>query len=103
MVDSAEAAALMDRNPRTVVIDVRTHDEYVERHMVGAQHIDVQDPGLWERRTGTLDPDRPTIVYCRSGNRSAHAAQLLVQQGFTEVYDLGGIDDWNEGDLPVDR
>jgi len=100
---SAEAADLLDALPHTLVVDVRTHDEYVEGHLVGAQHIDVSDEGLWQRRTDALDLDRPTIVYCRSGNRSAAAAQRLVDQGFTEVYDLGGITDWTEGDLPVDR
>lgn len=103
MLDSTQAAALIDAVPETLVIDVRSQPEYIGGHLVGAQNIEVEDPGLWERRTSALDRDRPTIVYCRSGNRSAHAAQLLVDAGFTEVYDLGGIGTWTEGDLPVDR
>lgn len=102
-IDSAQAAALRASDRGVVFIDVRTQDEYLTVHLVGAQNIPVDDPGLWERRTTALDLDRPTVVYCRSGSRSAAAAQMLVEQGFTEVYDLGGIGDWNEGDLPLDR
>jgi rhodanese-related sulfurtransferase len=43
------------------------------------------------------------IVYCRSGNRSAFAANLLKQAGYTEVYDLGGIIDWARQGLPITR
>jgi len=99
---SAEAAALLDERD-AVIIDVRTLEEYMDGHVVGAQHIDLEDEGLWERRTAALDPDRPTIVYSGSDDRSARAGERLVGQGFTEVYDLGAMADWDEGDLAVDR
>jgi phage shock protein E len=103
LLTSAEAAALLEEKPRTLVIDVRSLDEYMSGHLVGAQNIDIQDADLWDRRVEPLDRDRPTIVYCRTGRRSADAARKLVTLGFAEVYDLGGIGDWDEGDLPVDR
>lgn len=102
-IDSAEAKALIRSDPDVLVIDVRTVDEYRSGHLVGAQNIDASDAGLWERRTSVLDRDRPTVVYCRSGVRSAEAAQRLLDLGFTQVYDLGGIQDWGPEDLPVDE
>jgi phage shock protein E len=101
--DSAQAAALLDTAREVLVVDVRTVDEYRSGHLVGAQNIDASDPERWESRTSALDKDQPTVVYCQSGRRSAEAAQRLVDAGFTEVYDLGGIQDWTDGDLPVDE
>lgn len=102
-IDSAQAAALLDTDREVLVVDVRTLEEYRSGHLVGAQHIDASDPDMWEFRTSALDKDQPTVVYCQSGRRSAEAAQRLVDAGFTEVYDLGGIQDWTDGDLPVDE
>lgn len=101
LVDEAEAAALRDDG--ALVVDVRTQDEYREGHVVGAQHVPLEDPELWEQRVDALDPDRAVVVYCRTGRRSAEAAELLVEAGFTEVYDAGGIVDFTEGALPLDR
>jgi rhodanese-related sulfurtransferase len=103
LLTSSEAADLVRSNPETLIIDVRTPQEYMLRHVVGAQNIDVGNEGLWSRRVAPLDRDRPTVVYCRTGRRSAEAAAQLVALGFTEVYDLGGVTDFREGDLPFDR
>lgn len=102
-IDSAAARALIDSERRVLVMDVRSIEEYMAGHLVGAQHIPIEDEGLWERRTSALDPAAPTIVYCRTGNRSADAAQRLVDQGFAEVYDLGGVEDLDPELLPLDR
>lgn len=102
-IDSAAARALIDSERRVLVVDVRSLEEYMAGHLVGAQHIPIDDEGLWERRTSALDPDVPTIVYCRTGDRSADAAQLLVDQGFNEVYDVGGVKDLDPELLPLDR
>lgn len=101
LVDEAQAAALRDSG--ALVVDVRTQQEYREGHVVGAQHIPVEDPELWEQRVAALDPERAVVVYCRTGRRSAEAATLLVERGFAEVYDAGGIVDFTEGALPLDR
>ncbi len=101
-IDSAQGKALIEAGG-ALVVDVRTVDEYREGHLVGAQNIPVEDPDLWLARTEPLDRDRPTVVYCRSGRRSLAAAQQLVEAGFTKVYDLGGVQDWEAGDLELDR
>jgi phage shock protein E len=99
LIDSAEGKALIESDRNVLVVDVRTRDEYVEGHLVGAQHIPVEDEALWQERVEALDPERPVIVYCRSGRRSEIAAQQLVDAGFAEVYDLGGVQEWDPEDL----
>jgi phage shock protein E len=102
-ITSAQGAALRASERRVLFVDVRSLDEYVAGHLVGAQHIPLEDEQLWQRRTAALDPAHPTVVYCDTGVLSEAAAQALVELGFSEVYDLGGIGDWSEGDLPLDR
>ncbi len=84
---AAFAAAL--KLPNTTIIDVRTPEEYAEGHLPGAVNIDVQSPDF-AQQVQALDPDAPYAVYCRSGNRSAAALQLMNQLGFTAAYHLGG-------------
>ncbi len=100
-IDAAQGRAIIDAGG-ALVIDVRTVEEYRGGHLVGAQSIPVEDEELWQARTAPLDRDRPTVVYCRSGRRSALAAQKLVEAGFTEVYDLGGVQDWDLDELQVE-
>ena len=101
VIDSAEGRALIDEGD-VLVIDVRTVEEYQEGHLVGAQNIPVEDEELWQSRTTALDPEQATVVYCRTGRRSELAGQMLVDAGFTEVYDLGGVTDWDPEELAVE-
>lgn len=81
-----------------VLLDVRTPQEFNDGHIAGSINIAV------ETLAGRLDEvprDQPIVVYCRSGNRSAQAAQILTQAGFTNVYDLGGIIAWEAAGLPI--
>lgn len=74
------------------LLDVRLHEEYEEEHLPGAILVPL-DQLL--AGSGDLNPDKPTIVYCRSGGRSQAASQWLVENGFREVYDIGSnIRDW---------
>ncbi|MDO8392702.1 MAG: rhodanese-like domain-containing protein [Actinomycetota bacterium] len=74
------------------IIDVRTPAEFAEGHLEGAVNADVQG-GQFSAFLAGLDKGAAYVVYCRSGNRSAVAAQAMIDAGFTEVYDLGGIVD----------
>lgn len=87
------------------LIDVRTSHEYAEGHIAGAENIDVQKPDFVER----VRPrgDKPIALYCRSGKRSAQAAQKIAEyaaQGkiFTgKLYDLGGgFNAWQQAGKP---
>ena len=101
-LSSAQGKALIASDRRALVIDVRPVEEYRSGHLVGAQSIDATDAEAWEFRTEVLDGDRPTIVYCSAASCSASAAQMLVDAGFTEVYDMGGIDEWDPSELKVE-
>lgn len=83
-----------------LLLDVRTPEEFAEGYIPGAVNISVQ---TLEGRMSEVPRDVPVVVYCRSGNRSATAAQMLIDAGYTQVYDLGGIQDWQAQGLPVEN
>ncbi|SET53939.1 rhodanese-like domain-containing protein [Hymenobacter actinosclerus] len=88
------------RRPGTVLLDVRRPDEFAGGHLPGAINIDVTAPD-YAQRAAALDKTRPTYVYCRSGARSAKAAEQLTKAGFANVANmLGGVLDWSE---PLER
>jgi phage shock protein E len=76
------------------IIDVRTPDEYADGFYKGAKNIPVNK---LENRLGEIGPkDKPVIVYCASGSRSAMAQSILKSRGFTDVLNAGGLDDMPE-------
>lgn len=74
-----------------LLLDVRTPEEFNERHLEGAVNIPVQELVARVRELGAKV--RPIVVYCRSGARSAAAASLMKTEGY-EVLDIGGIGNW---------
>jgi phage shock protein E len=74
-----------------IVIDVRTPEEFAQGHLDGAVNLDVEG-GAFEAGLADLDPDASYAVYCRSGRRSALAADVMAQSGFTDVADLGSLE-----------
>ena len=83
----------MDDEDNEIVLDVRTPEEYAEAHIPGA--INVPNETIGDDAIAEL-PDKAQLimVYCRSGNRSKQAAQKLADQGYTNVVEFGGINDW---------
>ncbi|NCA97835.1 MAG: rhodanese-like domain-containing protein [Clostridia bacterium] len=92
-VTADEALAILKDQPQAVLLDVRTEAEFAEGHIEGAQQLAVEE--LLDR-TEELPTDKsiPLVVYCRSGRRSALAAEQLAELGYTTIYDLGGITSW---------
>lgn len=89
-VDSATAHELVGQGAR--LVDVRSPAEYSAGHIAGAVNIPVGELG---GRMQELEPkDRPIVLYCRSGRRSASAFDQLEQAGFSKLYDLGGMSSW---------
>jgi rhodanese-related sulfurtransferase len=72
------------------LVDVRSPGEFASGHIDGALNIPV---GSLAARVGELEKERPVVVYCASGMRSASAARRLASDGF-EVYDLGSMGAW---------
>ena len=75
----------------TVIIDVRTADEFASGHLDGAINIDVQE-ATFDTLVSELDPDASYIVYCRSGNRSGAAIDRMTELGFTDLTNGGGVE-----------
>lgn len=92
-ITAEEAKERMDKDDKIVILDVRTEEEYKEDHVPGALVIPNETIGS-EPLEELPDPDQEILVYCRSGNRSAQAAKKLIEAGYTQVYDFGGIMDW---------
>lgn len=90
----------MDSKQAHTLVDVRTADEYKGGHIAGSINISVQDLSA---KLNKIPKDKPVVVYCRSGSRSASAAQMLLSAGYSEVYDLGGLMEWTRQGLPVKR
>jgi rhodanese-related sulfurtransferase len=92
-ITAAEAQNLLDTDPTAQLVDVRTPEEYASGHIPGATLLPVSE--ITDRKDELpSDLETPIIVYCRSGARSAQAAQELVSLGYANVYDLGGIVNW---------
>ena len=93
------AVAMIDEGER-VVIDVRTPAEFAEAHIVGALNIDL-DGADFADQIAELDPEEPYLVYCRSGNRSAVAAEQMVDAGIKDIADAGGLADLARAGAPI--
>ena len=90
LVDGATAQALVKAG--VTVVDVRTPAEYAGGHIPGAKLVPVDQI---EARAAEVGPkERPVILYCRTGRRTAMARATLVRLGFTAVYDLQGLGNW---------
>ena len=91
-ISPIEAKEMMEEGGVTIV-DVRRIDEYQEGHIPGAI-LASNETILTEAASLLPDKNAILLVYCRSGRRSAEAAQKLVSLGYLHVYDFGGIIDW---------
>ena len=87
--NSPQAAELVSAG--TVIIDVRTPEEFAAGHLDGAVLIDIKHPSF-DAEITKLDATASYIVYCRSGNRSAQAVDRMREIGITNVTDLGSLE-----------
>ena len=92
-ISAADAKARMDSGDEIIILDVRTKEEYDAGHIAGA--ILIPNETILDEQPELLpDLNAEILVYCRSGNRSAQAANKLIAIGYTNVVDFGGIIDW---------
>ena len=92
-ITAQEAKEIMDSQEDYVILDVRAQDEYDQGHIPGAiviPHTEVADRAEAELQ----DKSQLILVYCRSGRRSKIAAEELVELGYTNIKEFGGILDW---------
>ena len=92
-ITAEEAKQIMDTEEGYVILDVRTQEEYDQGHIPGA--IVISHEEIAEKAEEVLtDKDQLILVYCRSGRRSKLAAEALVELGYTNIKEFGGIIDW---------
>lgn len=97
-ITPAEYQARFGAHADHILIDVRTPEEFASGHIPGAVNISVDELA---QRLNEIPQDKPVVLYCRSGNRSNQAAQILERAGYTQIYDLGGIITWVQQGYPV--
>lgn len=93
IITPEQAKAMRDEDSSVVFVDVREQYEFDEEHIQAAVLLPL---GTIETNAVNVIPDKSAvyIIYCRSGNRSATASQLLVDLGYENIYDMGGIIYW---------
>ena len=100
-VSAAQATQLINRED-AIVVDVRDPGEYGAGHILGAKNVPLSR--LDGAELAAKRKDRPVIVYCDTGNRSAKAAAALRSKGYARVMNLsGGIGAWQQAGLPVEK
>ena len=95
-----EGQHILDTCPGSVLLDVRTEEEYGIEHAAGAVLLPQED--LETMDEGDIlevlpDLDAPVLLYCRTGRRAALAAVKLEEMGYTRLYNLGGLNGWPYG------
>ncbi|HPQ07709.1 MAG TPA: rhodanese-like domain-containing protein [Bacteroidia bacterium] len=91
---------LSDKN--TILVDVRTAEEVSEGKIPNAINIDFYS-NTFEQEISKLDKNKTILVYCRSGRRSAGAAEVLAKKGYKVVNLDGGISNWQSLGLPIQK
>lgn len=93
-ISAEEFKNIREENPSAIILDVRTAGELKQGKIPGATHIDLMDRSFGDK-VGKLGKDKTCLVYCRSGNRSGQACEIMAGKGFTNLYNLeGGIGRW---------
>lgn len=92
-IDPADAKKRLYSEKGIILLDVRTRDEYIKKHIPKSILIPV-DVLASEASRKLPDKNVEIIVYCKGGNRSAQAIKILSKLGYTNIYNLGGIVSW---------
>ena len=88
-----EAITMMEEESGYIILDVRTPEEFADKHIPGAVNVPNETIGI-EEIPELPDKDQLILVYCRSGNRSKQASEKLAALGYTNVVEFGGINSW---------
>ena len=92
-ITAEEAKQIMDSEEGYIILDVRTQEEYDQGHIPNA--ILIPDTEIKNKAEEVMtDKDQLILVYCRSGRRSKLASEILVELGYTNIKEFGGIIDW---------
>ena len=90
--DISQGVKEYQATPGAVLLDVRTLEEYREGHSPGSKNVPLQS---LDKVTGFVNnQDTPVFVYCHSGARSSQAVSALRRMGYTNIKNIGGINEW---------
>ena len=92
-ISMSDAVTMMEEESNYIILDVRTPEEFSDKHIPGAINVPNETIGT-EGIPELPDKDQLILVYCRSGNRSKQAADKLAALGYTNIVEFGGINDW---------
>lgn len=92
-----EAKRILDAKPESIMLDVREEEEFITGHAVDAVLFPVDDIEYTTASIIIPDKTTPLLIYCRSGRRSAEAAEKLKNLGYSEIYDVGSLIGWPYG------
>jgi len=96
---TGEALEFIESTKDITIIDVRDREEYRQNHIKGARNIPLDQ---LDKRKGTLAHDKPVIVYCQNGGKSARAMRMLELAGFTQLYHMDeGLRGWTKAGHPT--
>ncbi|MEJ6792541.1 MAG: rhodanese-like domain-containing protein [Lacinutrix sp.] len=100
VVSIEEMETLIDLE-NVLLVDVRTPEEHTKGHISNSQNIDFNSP-TFNKDIAVLDKEKPVILYCQKGGRSAKCAEKMLKAGFKKIYDLkGGFSEWQHVDLDI--
>lgn len=92
-VNMNDAIAMMEGETGYIIVDVRTPEEFADKHIPHAINVPNETIGT-EEIPQLPDKEQLILVYCRSGNRSKQASEKLAALGYTNIVEFGGINDW---------
>ena len=92
-ISMTDAVTMMEEETGYIILDVRTPEEFSEKHIPGAINVPNEMIGT-EEIPDLPNKDQLILVYCRSGNRSKQASEKLAVLGYTNIVEFGGINDW---------
>ena len=84
-------ARFVDGKEAHTLVDVRSPGEFNSGYIPGAINVDVQE---LPQKMARIPKNKPVVLYCRSGSRSSHAAHMLKDAGYTDIFDLGAVSGW---------
>ena len=88
-----EAAKIIETDKNILILDVRTVAEYEKKHIPNSVLLPIE-----ELRKGNFSPlndkNQKILIYCWTGRRAEDAAKILVDEGYTNIFEFGGLIDW---------
>ena len=102
-VSPDEAEKLLKDNPKIIVLDVRTPEEFAAGHIAGAKNVDFKAADF-AAKVAALDKGRAYLVHCAAGGRSAKTLDLMKGKNFAAIYHLSeGFKAWEKAGKPVEK